>query len=547
MYGAATSCKRQCRLKIWSIIALVLSLVLGKPVIADDIPVNVFDALDAMEVINQGYNMGLTSLKAVTPNGETGGKAILTEMVSNFRYLSALHDVFAWEVFLTLNLSETQQWISWKSDYEIFRKNGLKPQAWTTVRRTKPDRVNLDFNCVKDDAWFDRNTRVLFRSKQPTGGRLRDQDGNLVYYEILVNGPEFNYIVNSKLYNKEGQIDYLHGTSEVWFDFQSKLEGKPGPGAIELKLAWKVINEHDNPERFFVRDAVIVDESGCQEKSVGLVGMHIVQKTNITGMAWIWSTFEQVDNVEKIQPYHYKTGSGCEDFLPALIPQKMASILTAAEQQSDRLSFPTVTRELQCFPLMSTLFINAAQRTLLNELNSVWQYYKLIGTQWTWDGNVRLPIPAKLTNTVIETYDQDGSCMGCHSKASVPSSLTTFVPADLSFLLEQAQWTHFLFTIEDSGAVESELPHDCSASAKPFPLGAKLWQSFYDQGIKLSEDAEIRKTKKWWLITDLTTHYVIETNHHRCEISATRKTWGTKMLRVYQPDQTLMSAKRKQQ
>src|SRR6202034_160551 len=48
----------------------------------------------------------------------------------------------------------------------------------------------------------------------------------------------------------------------------------------------------------YTRSALVLDpQSGtCSTLTVGLVGLHIVQKTK-TRPQWIWSTFEQVDNV----------------------------------------------------------------------------------------------------------------------------------------------------------------------------------------------------------------------------------------------------------
>src|ERR1700738_1493664 len=54
-----------------------------------------------------------------------------------------------------------------------------------------------------------------------------------------------------------------------------------------------------HPERrYYTRMARIMDPvtGECSDMRVGLVGLHIVQKTP-TRPQWIWSTFEQVDNV----------------------------------------------------------------------------------------------------------------------------------------------------------------------------------------------------------------------------------------------------------
>jgi hypothetical protein len=71
-----------------------------------------------------------------------------------------------------------------------------------------------------------------------------------------------------------------------------------------------------NPLRFFTRVAWVLDPfdptQTCKQVTVGLVGLHIVQKT-ASRPQWIWSTFEQIDNVPggaSSGPFTYNDGSG---------------------------------------------------------------------------------------------------------------------------------------------------------------------------------------------------------------------------------------------
>lgn len=472
-----------------------------------------------------------------------GFDALLGDLQTTMFDLQLLHDTFAWETFLALNLPTPPLWTTWKSDYEVFRQNGATPSKWGSPR-TMPDLPSPDyFSCLKEYSdgqlkWDDPNTRILYKVEQPASGeRLWDQNGNLVYYEILMNQNEFENIVSNQLYNRDGQLAYK---VNVWFDFETNENGKIEAGAIELKLAWKIITDKDDPNRYYTSQAIIVSETGCEQKTVGLVGMHITQKANDTGMKWIWATFEQVDNVA-IED-EYKEASLKPSFYDPNCNEQDCPINTLPPLETDTNVIPRtqVTRTLVTFPLSSTKTINEDKRALLNSQNSLWQYYQLIGTEWSERPTVPeappLPIPAKLTNTVIETYNQDDSCMNCHYDATVPNSLTTTQRADFTYLLGKAQWTNFLFNIEAESAssiINEELPDTCDNGAKTLPEDGLLRNEFAKNKITLSPNAEAVKTEMWWLITDGADNYVIEAKNFKCINPPDAKTPSN--LSVYKP------------
>ena len=69
-------------------------------------------------------------------------------------------------------------------------------------------------------------------------------------------------------------------------------------GAIETKAAWRILTSTDQQERYLTRIAILVNPStlACTQATMGLVGLHIVQKTP-TQPQFVWATFEQVDNL----------------------------------------------------------------------------------------------------------------------------------------------------------------------------------------------------------------------------------------------------------
>src|SRR5262249_19719021 len=94
---------------------------------------------------------------------------------------------------------------------------------------------------------------------------------------------EFDQILGDKLY------------------LRSALEKAPVTfknGALDVKAAWMDMKNVSNPERYYTRPALALDPATltCSPIIVGLVGLHIVQKTP-SRPQWIWSSFEHVDNV----------------------------------------------------------------------------------------------------------------------------------------------------------------------------------------------------------------------------------------------------------
>ncbi|MEM8722635.1 MAG: hypothetical protein AAGE84_25660 [Cyanobacteria bacterium P01_G01_bin.39] len=71
---------------------------------------------------------------------------------------------------------------------------------------------------------------------------LWDQNGKKVRYEIFLNQDEFDFIVENELYNWDGQISYSQAHEDK-VTFSSGDNKTNQVGAIELKLAWKVLAE----------------------------------------------------------------------------------------------------------------------------------------------------------------------------------------------------------------------------------------------------------------------------------------------------------------
>jgi hypothetical protein len=256
-----------------------------------------------------------------------------------------LFDLTAWKAFVALNWPAMQDgtadprgtfedsatkkvWEYWRGTTSIFLINGAAPAPWSV--KSAPDLDHFKAG------W--RASAVADEGKQAFSGPLVDQNYNWVHYQSLVNHEEFDFLVGNKLYNQEGQADYLRDHGNVEFPVNDDNRH----GAIEIKMAWKMLTpSEERSHRFLVRripveiyrpsgsaeevapahksgrtsdntidhgnvngdpctdPAVTSDTRVCE--TVGLIGMHIAMRTR-SSPQWIWATFEQIDNT-RLDPH----------------------------------------------------------------------------------------------------------------------------------------------------------------------------------------------------------------------------------------------------
>ncbi len=162
--------------------------------------------------------------------------------------------------------------------------------------------------------------------------------------------------------------------------------------------------------------------------TVGLVGMHIGHKS-ASSPQWIWSTFEQVDNLDVDSVAHPNLNpsfvdTNCPGCAVNQLPQKVNGV------------YPRIpTQAWRAIPIPGDkVALNAQAQAALKKMGSVWQYYQLIDTQWptepgtapsAWDGGLPdaitnkpggHPTPTFLTNITMETYFQKGNQAACNSE-----------------------------------------------------------------------------------------------------------------------------------
>lgn len=437
--------------------------------------------------------------------------------------LQRVYDVFSWESFLAINWpvdtnGQTMEtitadeclpaWATWAESYEVFRADGTEPElgAAPLSRSALPATNPLLMATVTMTPT--KQTRVLYTVRQANSELpLWDQNGNVVYYEMLLSDEAFNQIKSLQLYNVQGQLDYSGAVRG--FEFPWGSISQPETGAIQLKLAWKILDKEDIPGRFCTMEAYVLafseneSERQWEQKTVGLVGMHIAHKT-ASSRNWVWSTFEHIDNVQVDDAEVLTYAEQDKTLKPSFNDPACETCPVNVEPVpgKDGLRRTQVMRVVPVAEAAAQL--NRQVQAMLKEQGSIWQYYELVGTQYVTDPNSEpalphhgflarvtnvsggKPAPTYLVNPVIETYDQKGnqeagdllggrsneaqsmifgtqSCMGCHYSSGLvvaEAGDTVFrLPgtADFSFRLPQARPMELLFSLAYDPGIEDQL------------------------------------------------------------------------------------------
>ena len=360
----------------------------------------------------------------------------------------AVFDDYSWRAFIALNrpakpgmrgvpdeakkigdLSDPGAkivWRTWKADYELFQPEGTEPTEWASFDGLTPWR----------ELAFEGSGRTMilgsffsFRDFNQAGngrfgGPLVAQNRTYIRFEMRLNRVEFDFIRDQQLYR------------------QARLASAGGPrlrfpnSSVAVKAAWKIIKEEELPAaqgRYYLVDAMVLDPltHTCKMQKMGLVGLHIVQKTR-TRPQWVWSSFEQIDNVPEpgapLVPgrrFSLNDSSSPQVLDPAIPPPPIS-------KSNPPLENPRPMQVIRSKKIAdSTRKTNEDYQALLR--GTVWENYQLVVTQWPkfpqpeeengapFPGQFTGPDPmTNIANTTMETYFQKSaatSCMTCHDVA----------------------------------------------------------------------------------------------------------------------------------
>jgi hypothetical protein len=251
------------------------------------------------------------------------------------------------------------------------------------------------------------------------------------------------YVRTSTFFN-QAQFDHIVGNG---FFQRQNLPAVPSPrperpviefpmGSIAVKTAWIDIADLSPAvvKRLYTRPAVVKHATGggCSRITVGLVGLHIAQKTP-TRPQWIWSSFEHEDNVPPARPNAPGVFTFNNGVRAPMIEKNPLSLVPLASEPAK----PFNVERADSAPILTpTELTNYSYQHLL--AGTPWQHYKLVMTQWPrLEGNQAAPVPASqdgsvpntfpgmgafsaFANVTMETFDQKGvqlGCMSCHNRA----------------------------------------------------------------------------------------------------------------------------------
>ena len=341
-------------------------------------------------------------------------------------------------VFLNAANGTQVVWGTYRPDYDLFEQPGTtRPPAWNAAN----SQVDLCKNAEPGQKIFVRYSKgdsVLAIENQAFSYPLIDQNKNYAVYEVSFNQSQYEFIRGAD----SDPTSWLYLVKNLAAKEPLTMPASSPPanqGALMVKAAWKILDpQKDNASRFYSLTAAVYDPQTqtCSPQKVGLVGFHLVQKL-AAFPEWIWSTFEQVDNVPGVSPGPYSFNNGTST------PQTTGGYADRPPVKAPKLQPVGERKPVQVSRLNpipdSTAALNKTYQTLMG--NTVWKNYQLVMTQWpanpssfkTMEAGGIYPqdsggaFPANgATNTVMETYFQSAtdaagaggnSCMSCHYRA----------------------------------------------------------------------------------------------------------------------------------
>lgn len=291
-----------------------------------------------------------------------------TEYATNNEY-----DQFAWDLFLHLNWpalqgkrgipdpegqlgeNRTTVWETFKDLRELMRRDGNAPASWETLPPTDTSSPGKYFRSL---GFYDSDL-----VPQVDGFHLRDGDGDLTYFGFRSDKRVFDYIVDRKLYNDEGQLEFFSDPSFPPIEFPYS--------ATQIKSAWLQFSESEAEDfagRMIIR-RIEYPPTG-ELFYFGLVGLHIMTKVQED---WFWATFEHSHNQSLTNA--------------PLIVHISDSALAVNEKMHSELE------------------------------GTLWENYNLRGSQWSFEDAAQ--DSTTLASTVIESrFQSSSSCITCHALAS---------------------------------------------------------------------------------------------------------------------------------
>jgi hypothetical protein len=295
---------------------------------------------------------------------------------------------------------------TYKSLWEVFHPNGSAPDASfdaydSAANNACSARTGFGDVVVASPSGLDEVAQFGPGELQAP---LVAQNGKYVRSQTLYNRIAYDYIVHRKLY------------------LRSALPEVPTPkplepvvqfpnGSVVIKAAWLDLDRLPDAlkSRYYSRPVILRDANTakCSVVTMGLLGLHIVQKT-ASRPQWIWSTFEQVDNVPPARPGApglFAFHDGGPNAAPEENPLSLVPLLKEPVKPFN------VTRASESPINPKTAYTNLMYGRRLK--GTIWENYQLVMTQWPRvEGEQSKPLPASLSGDASHTFPGLGSASG---------------------------------------------------------------------------------------------------------------------------------------
>ncbi len=359
-------------------------------------------------------------------------------------------------------------WGSYREAFELFSQGDQTPPPWDGGLP-----ANNPCGAKEGERTFVMVTKggsVLDEINQAFSYPLIDQNREYAHYEVRFNQAQYSKIRDTRWYLVRELAKAEPVMLPMSLPGNTQVPNWVGDGSIMVKAAWRRMTDDDVARgRYYMitanlflpqpptpkektegtpTDPVNTDDGSgtagtCIKAQVGLVGFHIARKIEDFPQ-WIWSTFEQVDNLSVPPGADFKpsfnngtdtpkTVGGWADRPAAKAPQLQPKDQRVPVQVTRLNPIPTTPKDF------STVDLNAIYQKAL--AGTVWQYYDLVATQWPSDqtgaklleqggiypDSCGHAFPANgIVNTSAETYVQSlndaqgaggNSCMSCHYRA----------------------------------------------------------------------------------------------------------------------------------
>jgi hypothetical protein len=397
---------------------------------------------------------------------------------------------FAWQEFIALNwpadgpsnfgaagINNPVVWETYLTKEMMLPANGQSPPPWGAAH-PKLNNDNKQKRVLMHASKFTTFNDTIQVSETgqaaPESGPnwLGASNNTNLWYEVLVNKDEYDYITNSKhqFYNADKQLSWVKAGNRIQFPKGSNSNDTIG--AMEIKAAWMEILPTTSLDkaRYKMTEAVIIDPitGAARDTQVGLIGMHIIHKME-SQPTWLWATFEHVDNA----PIFGITPSGIYNLYNASCQDKTIQIAAAYSKtgkdetvtiscDATNVSPPYYLKKGGPKPMalqvknetplsQNSKDINLTIQQAIKKYypSSVFQYYQLVDVIWssgpTLDSNQPTKTPLHLksmnpsnsvANNSMETYALNTKCTDCHQYGAIAGN--SGYASDFSFVLSSA-------------------------------------------------------------------------------------------------------------